>query len=213
MAQRFKMRIVMTVERYMDVEVEAESIAEATDKAQMLDANGEIDWGEAEEDIVNVDVGEVFDEHEQTNPKSYIRTVAEFQDAIASFPLDMNVCGYDGGDSATAWDIIFVSIDAANGGEYVPSERYSEDVCEFVACLVVCEPEDESPMMTVRMLLDRLAKFESSELDIYVRNLQDKKFRRFSVEEGEVDGGLWVDTQCDGEHSGEETNVVQIAFS
>ncbi len=66
--------------------------------------------------------------------------------------------------------------------------------------------------MTVKQLIERLSAFDpNTEVMVFAELPEALSVQ--SVIEGEEDGGLWVDTKCDGALTGREKKVVQLRLN
>jgi len=70
-----------------------------------------------------------------------------------------------------------------------------------------------SDTMTVGELIAELQKHDASKPVFVYDEGEPESIGLLSIDEGEEDGGLFVDTACDGEYTGHERDVVQIRVS
>ena len=70
-----------------------------------------------------------------------------------------------------------------------------------------------SNIKTVGQLIAELQKHDANKPIFVYNEGEPESIAIISIDEGEEDGGLFVDTACDGVYSGAERPVVQIRVS
>jgi len=70
--------------------------------------------------------------------------------------------------------------------------------------------ETDTETLVVRDLINMLRCFDPDTEIFGLTRLGAEAIPILSVRNGEVDGGIWVDTACDGVYTGKERKVAQL---